>query len=61
MSCKKPFRYKLGKTEIEADESNKHAIRWANINTVMYWVLRILIAVLSSGVVEKVVMKLLDD
>ncbi len=57
MSCKKPFRYKIGKIEIEADQSNKHAVRLANITTVMYWLVRILI-VLTSGACLTFLMKL---
>jgi hypothetical protein len=38
---KKHFRYRLGKIEIEADENNKHVICWANISTIMYWVIRL--------------------
>jgi hypothetical protein len=48
MPIKKPFRYKVGKTEIECDENNKHGVRLAYINTIMYWLIRLIIA-LSSG------------
>lgn len=36
-----PFRYKRGKMEVESSGDNKHAARLAYINTVMYWLCRL--------------------
>ena len=45
MPCKTPFRYKKGRTEIESDNDNKAAIRLAYLNTILYWLLRLLAVV----------------
>lgn len=57
MPAKNLIKYRVGK-QIEADESNKDAVRLAYINTVMFWIWRILI-VLTSGGAIKLLMKLL--
>jgi hypothetical protein len=57
MPAKNLLKYIVGK-QIEADESNKDAVRLAYINTIMFWIWRILI-VLTSGGVIKFLMKLL--
>ncbi len=59
MPTKKPFNYKIGKNEIESDESNKHMIRLAYINTFMYWLHRIII-VLTSGTTAAFLIKVLE-
>jgi len=42
------FRYKRGKMAMESNGDNKAANRLAHIDTIMYWLIR-LIAVLTSG------------
>jgi hypothetical protein len=42
MPSKKHFRYKKGRTEIESDGNNKAAIRLAYLNTILYWLVRLL-------------------
>jgi hypothetical protein len=44
----KTFRFKSGKMEIEADDTSKHAVRLAYFNTTMYWLVRILLILVSS-------------
>lgn len=39
----KYFRYKKGRTEIVTNTDNRRAIRLAYINTLFYWLIRILI------------------
>jgi hypothetical protein len=52
MPCKNHFRYKKGRTEIESDNDNKAAIRLAYLNTIMYWLLRILGAVILHKILS---------
>ena len=42
MPSKNHFRYKKGRTEIESDSNNKAAIRLAYLNTILYWLVRLL-------------------
>ena len=48
MPGKNNFHYKKGRTEIDSDNDNKAAIRLAYLNTIMYWVLRILIVATTA-------------
>lgn len=59
MPAKKFIKYKIGKTEIEADAGDKHAVRLAYINTAMYWLIRLLPIVLASGGAVKLLLKLI--
>lgn len=56
----KTFRFKSGKTEIEADDTNKHAVRLAYFNTAMYWLVRILLILVSGGAGLKFLLTLLS-
>jgi hypothetical protein len=56
----KTFRFKLGKTEIDANDTNKHAFRLAYFNTAMYWLVRILVVLVSSRASLKFLLKLLS-
>lgn len=58
MPAKKHFRYKRGKTEIEGDSDIKDAVRLAYINTFMYWLFRIILAI-GGGATINIVGKLL--
>ena len=58
MPSKKPSPYKIGKIESELDESNKHSVRLAYINTIMYWIVRLII-VLTSGTTVAFLIKVL--
>jgi hypothetical protein len=43
MPGKNSFHYKRGRTEIDSDSNNKAAIRLAYLDTILYWLVRILI------------------
>lgn len=58
MPSKKPIPYKIGKIESELDESNKHSVRLAYINTIMFWIVRLII-VLTSGTTAAFLLKVL--
>lgn len=60
MSVKKYFRYKKGSTEIESDNANKGAVRLAYINTIMYWLVRIILILIGSGTTIKFLIKLIN-
>lgn len=53
------FRYKKGSTEIEGDAGNRHLIRLAYFETIVYWLLRVIIVV-SGGATVKLLIKLPD-
>jgi hypothetical protein len=42
MPGKNYFHYKKGHTEIDSDANNKAAIRLAYLNTILYWLVRLL-------------------
>lgn len=43
MPTKNPFHYKKGRTEIDSDNDNKAAMRLAYLNTILDWLVQILI------------------
>jgi hypothetical protein len=42
MPSKNYFRYKKGRTEIESDGNTKAAIWLAYLNTILYWLVRLI-------------------
>lgn len=52
MSRKKPSSYKIDKVQSEIDFTEKHSVRLAYINTIMYWLIRLLIVLTSYGFIK---------
>jgi hypothetical protein len=47
MLSKNVFKYRKGHTQIESAGDNKAAIKLAYLNTIFYWLLRLLMATLA--------------
>jgi hypothetical protein len=48
-ASKKPSPYKIGKIESELDESNKHSVRLAYINTIMFWIIKLIVVLTTAA------------
>jgi hypothetical protein len=55
MSSNKTFRYKRGKTEIEANAGDTHAWRLASKDTTMYWIVKLISVLTASGVIKLII------
>jgi hypothetical protein len=52
MPYKNHFRYKHWRTEIESDNGNKAAIRLAYLNTILFWILRLLAVIVLHKILS---------
>jgi hypothetical protein len=52
MLSKNYFHYKKGRTEIESDSNNKAAVGLAYLNTILYWLLRLVAIVLLHKILS---------